>query len=104
MADPTPKVLLVYPKFSNLSFWNFLETCELTNAKYPAPPLGLITVAAMLPGDWPVRLVDTNTEELTDDQIDWADIVMFSGMISQQRHLLNEAARCKARGKRQPSK
>lgn len=99
MPGPTPNVLLVYPKFSNTSFWNFLETCELTNAKYPAPPLGLITVAAMLPDDWPVRLVDVNTEELTDEQIDWADMVMFSGMISQQRHLLQDAARCRARGK-----
>jgi radical SAM superfamily enzyme YgiQ (UPF0313 family) len=99
MPETTPNVLLVYPQFSNTSFWNFLETCDLAGAKYPAPPLGLITVAAMLPEDWPVRLVDMNTEELSDEDIDWADLVMFSGMISQQRQLLQQAARCKARGK-----
>ncbi|MAM62805.1 B12-binding domain-containing radical SAM protein [Maritimibacter sp. UBA3975] len=99
MPGTTPNVLLVYPKFSNTSFWNFLETCDLAGAKYPAPPLGLITVAAMLPGDWPVRLIDMNTQELNDEDIDWADMVMFSGMISQQPHLLKEAARCKERGK-----
>ncbi len=65
-ADAAPNVLLVYPKFSNTSFWNYLETCELVGAKYPAPPLGLVTVAAMLPADWPVRLVDCNAAPLTD--------------------------------------
>lgn len=99
MTDAAPNVLLVYPKFSNTSFWNYLETCELVGAKYPAPPLGLITVAAMLPGDWPVRLVDCNVEALTDEAIAWADIVMFSGMITQQLHLFQTHKRVQAMGK-----
>ena len=99
MSNSAPKALLVYPRFANTSFWNYTETCKLVGAKYPAPPLGLITVAAMLPETWRVRLVDCNTEELTDEMIDWADMVMFGGMITQQQHLLETAARVKARGR-----
>lgn len=93
-----PNVLLLYPKFSNTSFWNYVDTCELVGAKYPAPPLGLITVAAMLPQDWPVRLIDRNVEELTEDALKWADIVMLGGMISQQLDLLATAKLAKDYG------
>jgi radical SAM superfamily enzyme YgiQ (UPF0313 family) len=77
-------VLLVYPRFAADTFWNFAETCELFGAKYPAAPLGLITVAALLPPAWSVRLVDRNVGELTDDQLEWADLVMTGGMLPQQ--------------------
>ena len=77
-------VLLIYPRFAADTFWNFAATCELFGAKYPAAPLGLITVAALLPPTWSVRLVDRNTEELTDDQLEWADLVMTGGMLPQQ--------------------
>ena len=53
---------MVYPKFIPNSFWNYTEACELVGAKYPAAPLGLITVAAMLPKHWDFRLVNRNTE------------------------------------------
>ena len=56
------RVLMVYPKFIPNSFWNYTEACELIGAKYPAAPLGLITVAAMLPKHWDIRLVNRNTE------------------------------------------
>ena len=46
-----PRVLLIFPTFNPNSFWSFKETCELVGARYPAPPLGLITLAALLPGD-----------------------------------------------------
>ncbi|MGB8484629.1 MAG: B12-binding domain-containing radical SAM protein, partial [Xanthobacteraceae bacterium] len=59
------RVLMVYPKFIPNSFWNYTEPCELVGAKYPAAPLGLITVAAMLPKHWDIRLVNRNTEPLT---------------------------------------
>src|SRR5216684_4138565 len=78
------RVLMVYPKFIPNSFWNYTEACELVGAKYPAAPLGLITVAAMLPNDWDIRLVDRNTEPLTDADLDWADLVMIGGMLNQQ--------------------
>jgi radical SAM superfamily enzyme YgiQ (UPF0313 family) len=77
-------VLLVYPRFAADTFWNFAATCELFGAKYPAAPLGLITVAALLPPTWSVRLVDRNAEELTDDHLEWADLVMTGGMLPQQ--------------------
>src|SRR5689334_18957762 len=57
---------------------------ELVGAKYPAAPLGLITVAAMLPKHWDIRLVNRNTEPLTDADLDWADLVMIGGMLNQQ--------------------
>ncbi len=77
-------VLLIYPRFAADTFWNFAATCELFGAKYPAAPLGLITVAALLPPTWSVRLVDRNAEELTDSQLEWADLVMTGGMLPQQ--------------------
>jgi radical SAM superfamily enzyme YgiQ (UPF0313 family) len=75
---------MVYPKFVPNSFWNYTEACELVGAKYPAAPLGLITVAAMLPKHWDIRLVNRNTQPLTDADLDWADLVMIGGMLNQQ--------------------
>jgi radical SAM superfamily enzyme YgiQ (UPF0313 family) len=77
-------LLMVYPRFTSESFWNFREACELVGAKYPAAPLGLITVAAMLPKSWTVRLVNRNTEELTEEDLAWADMVFTGGMLFQQ--------------------
>src|SRR5947199_7236684 len=78
------RVLMVYPKFIPNSFWNYTEACELVGAKYPAAPVGLISVAAMLPKHWDIRLVNRNTEALTDADLDWADLVMIGGMLNQQ--------------------
>ena len=69
-------------------FGIFSEACELVGAKYPAIPLGLITVAALLPNSWNVRLVNRNTEELADTDLDWADMVMTGGMLFQQSDTL----------------
>src|SRR6267142_6152785 len=55
------RVLMIYPKFIPNSFWNYTEACELVGAKYPAAPLGLITVAALCPKDWDFRLINRNT-------------------------------------------
>ena len=82
------KVLLVVPRFTGRSFWGFRAACEVYGARYPAPPLGLITVAALLPPDWQCRLVDRNTEELRDADIAWADLVMTGGMLPQQADIL----------------
>ena len=94
-----PKVLLVFPTFNPHSFWSFKETCEIVGARYPAPPLGLITLAALLPSDWECRLVNCNTMKLTDADIDWCDMVMTGGMMPQQLQSLAVTARCQARGK-----
>ena len=93
-----PNVLLIFPLFNPHSFWSFKETCEIVGAKYPAPPLGLITVAALLPADWTCRLVNCNTRALTDEDLDWADLVMTGGMLPQQSGTIDVMARCKARG------
>ena len=77
-------VLMVYPRFNANSFWNCEKTCEVVGAKYPAAPLGLITVAAMLPATWTIKLVDRNTETLEEADVEWADLVMIGGMFPQQ--------------------
>jgi radical SAM superfamily enzyme YgiQ (UPF0313 family) len=81
-------VLLVYPRFASATFWNFAATCELMGARYPAAPLGLITVAAQLPASWNLRLVDRNAEELSTSDLDWADLVMTGGMLSQHNDII----------------
>src|SRR6266568_3436332 len=97
---PRPgNVLMIYPRFSAGTFWNFAATCEVFGARYPAPPLGLITVAALLPSEWSIRLVDRNVEELTDGDLEWADLVMTGGMLPQQYDLVHVIDLCRAIGK-----
>jgi radical SAM superfamily enzyme YgiQ (UPF0313 family) len=83
--NPAPcNVLMIYPRFSAESFWNYSVTAELFGARYPTIPLGLITLAAMLPRQWTVRLVNRNTEPLDEADLEWADLVMTGGMLFQQ--------------------
>ena len=84
LTERTTRCLLVQPRFSGHSFWNYSEVCELVGARYPAAPLGLITVAALLPQRWAFRLVDENVRPLTEADLEWADIVLVSGMLPQQ--------------------
>ena len=86
-GGPT-KCLLVQTKFSALSFWNYQDVCDIVGAKYPAAPLGLLTVAALLPQQWTFKLVDENVEPLLDEQLLWADIVCTGGMLPQQKSML----------------
>lgn len=83
-----PRVLMIHPLFMGGSFWSFEETSRMYGAEYPMPPLGLATVAAMLPSDWSVRIVDRNVETLTDADILAADLVMTGGMITQRSDCL----------------
>ena len=76
------RVLLINPEFPN-SFWSLQESCKLLGRKALMAPLGLITLAALLPGDWEFRLADLNTRRLRPDDWDWAEMVMLSGMIVQ---------------------
>ena len=92
-------VLMVFPRFSPNSFWNYWETCAVAGRKYSAAPLGLITVAALLPDEWTVRLVDRNIEELPDADLDWADLVMIGGMMPQQADTKQVIALAHAHGK-----
>jgi radical SAM superfamily enzyme YgiQ (UPF0313 family) len=99
MAASSCNVLLIYPRFASDTFWNFAAACDLFGARYPTGPLGLITVAALLPQDWSFRLIDRNTEELNDDDVEWADLVITGGMLPQHYDLLEVIDLCRARGK-----
>jgi radical SAM superfamily enzyme YgiQ (UPF0313 family) len=96
----TPRVLMVYPKFTPNWFWSLQAVRDIAGVRCVEPPLGLITVAALLPSDWKVRLVDRNAEELKTSDIEWADLVMTGGMIPQQPDTLTLIDLCHQFGKR----
>jgi radical SAM superfamily enzyme YgiQ (UPF0313 family) len=85
--------LIVQTKFSEYSFWNYKDVCTIVGAKYPAAPLGLLTLAALLPQHWTFRLIDENVEPLMDGDLQWADIVCTGGMLPQQMGLLELISR-----------
>jgi radical SAM superfamily enzyme YgiQ (UPF0313 family) len=91
-------VLMIYPEFPD-TFWGFKHALKFIDKKAGNPPLGLITIAAMLPENWQKRLVDLNIEPLTEDAISWADMVMVSAMVVQRDSTHEVIARCKAAGK-----
>jgi radical SAM superfamily enzyme YgiQ (UPF0313 family) len=93
------KVLLVYPEFPD-TFWSFKHALPFQGKRSAFPPLGLLTVSAMLPKHWQKRLVDLNVQRLKDSDLDWADVVFFSAMIVQGPSLKEQLARAKRRGRR----
>ena len=92
-------VLLLYPLFPK-SFWSFEKTLALLNRKAMLPPLGLVTVAAILPQEWQFKLVDRNVREVTEAEWEWTDLVILSAMIVQKEDLLNQIQEAKRRNKR----
>src|SRR5271157_1057204 len=90
--------LLVWPKIPN-SFWAFSGMLELLPEKVVMPPLGLITVAALCPTEWTLRLVDEAVEELTDLDLRWADLVMVGGMEVQKAGMHEVLARARRLGR-----
>src|SRR4030095_15469248 len=93
------KVLLVYPEFPN-TYWSFKHALPFAGKRSAYPPLGLLTLSAMLPATWEKRLVDMNVRRLKDADLKWADIVFASAMIVQQDSLRGVIDRCQAMGKR----
>ena len=89
LLEKGTKCLIVQSKFSEYSFWNYDDVCRIAGAKYPAAPLGLMTVAALLPQQWEFRLIDENVEPLLDEYFEWADIVCTGGMLPQQKGILS---------------
>lgn len=87
------KVLMVYPKFPD-TFWSFQYALKFIGKKASNPPLGLLTVAAMLPTDWQLRLVDMNVEMLRPRDLAWADMVFISAMSVQRRSVEDVIQRC----------
>src|ERR1051325_9347962 len=98
-GDSIMKVLLVYPEFPD-TYWSFRHALTFEGKRSAFPPLGLLTVSAMLPETWERRLVDMNVQRLRDSDIEWADLVFTSAMIVQKDSLERVVARCKAKGKR----
>ncbi len=84
LLQKNPRCLLIHPKFSPYSFWNFVEVSKIVGAKYVAAPLGLMTVAALLPQEWEIKIIDNNVEPLLDEHIEWSDLVLTGGMLPQQ--------------------
>ena len=93
------RVLLIYPRFPS-SFWSYENFLKLVNRKVLLPPLGLITVAALLPQDWEFQLVDRNIRAVSDTEWDWAELVIVSAMIVQQEDFRHQIQEAKRRGKR----
>jgi len=89
-------VLMIYPKFPD-TFWSFKYALSLIRQRAAFPPLGLLTVAALLPEEFQKRLVDVNVECLTDDDLSWADLVFIGGMAVQRESAKQIIARCKAK-------
>ncbi|MGE5610711.1 MAG: B12-binding domain-containing radical SAM protein [Bacillota bacterium] len=90
--------LLLYPEFPD-TFWSHVHALRIAGKKALLPPLGLLTVGAMLPPHWGKRLVDLNVASLSDADLAWADCVFVSAMIVQRETARRLIARCKAAGK-----
>ena len=96
---PNLKVLMVWPSFPP-SFWGFEGVLEMIPERAMTPPLGLITVAALCPPAWQIRLIDHAFEELRQEDLEWADIVMVSAMHAQRADALTVLGRARELGRR----
>ncbi|MFZ6018365.1 MAG: B12-binding domain-containing radical SAM protein [Chloroflexota bacterium] len=90
--------LLVYPQFPD-TFWSFRHALKFIRKKASSPPLGLVTIAALLPPAWEKRIIDLNTNHLDDEDIAWADMVFVSAMVVQRDSASDVIHRCKLAGK-----
>lgn len=93
------KVLMIWPRFPS-SFWSFDGILDLVPIETDQPPLGLLTVAALCPKNWTIRLIDRSFEELLDADILWADLVMVSGMRVQKDDIREILFRARSLGRR----
>ncbi len=93
------RILFVYPSYPD-TFWSFKHALKFISKKAAFPPLGLLTIASMLPENWDKRLVDLNVHNLKDKDILWADMVFISAMLVQKESALEVISRCKAHGQK----
>ncbi|MFQ5777282.1 MAG: B12-binding domain-containing radical SAM protein [Terriglobia bacterium] len=91
--------LLIYPEWPD-TYWSFKHALPFEGKRSAYPPLGLLTIAPLLPQHWKKRLVDTNVRPLRNADLDWADVALLSGMLVHKQDLLAILARCRARGVR----
>jgi radical SAM superfamily enzyme YgiQ (UPF0313 family) len=92
-------ILLIYPEFPD-TFWSFKHALEFVGKRAALPPLGLLTIASMLPQEWSLRLVDTNVRRLRKRDLAWADCAFISAMVVQRESARQVIARCKEAGLR----
>ena len=88
-------ILLIYPEFPD-TFWSFKHALAFVGKRSALPPLGLLTVAALLPPEWSMRLVDVNVRGLTQKDLAWADCAFISAMVVQRESARQIVDRCKA--------
>lgn len=93
----TMNILLIYPEFPD-TFWSFRYALEFVRKRAALPPLGLLTVASMLPPEWSRRLVDTNVHGLSQSDLEWADYAFISAMTVQRESARRIITRCKEAG------
>ena len=90
-------ILMIYPAFPD-TFWSFKHAVRFINKSASTPPLGLLTIAAMLPKEWNKRVIDFNVHPLEDKDLNWANLVMISAMDAQRSSAEQLIRRCKAAG------
>ena len=93
------KILLVNPEFPD-TYWSFRHALPFEGKRSVFPPLGLLTVSALLPPSWERRLIDLNIEGFKSSDIEWADMVFATAMLVQKESLQTVVKKCKALGKR----
>ncbi|MBC8419696.1 MAG: B12-binding domain-containing radical SAM protein [Proteobacteria bacterium] len=91
------KALLIYPEFPD-TFWSFKHALQFIRKKAAFPPLGLLTLGAMLPKEWAIRLIDANVTAVTQRDLEWADVSFVSAMSVQRKSAHQIIARCKEAG------
>lgn len=91
------KILLVYPQYPN-TFWSLKHSLEFVSKKALMPPLGLLTIASLLPTDFERKLIDLNASKIKDKDLLWADYVFISAMLTQKESAIKIIERCKALG------
>jgi radical SAM superfamily enzyme YgiQ (UPF0313 family) len=89
---------MVYPKYPD-TFWSFKHALKFIIKKAAFPPLGLLTIASMIPGEWEKRLIDLNVNPLTDKDLKWADYIFISAMVVQKKSAQEVIRRAKSLGK-----
>jgi radical SAM superfamily enzyme YgiQ (UPF0313 family) len=92
-------ILLIYPKVPGNTYWSFKHTLKFIRKRSAMPPLGLMTIAALFPDSYHLKLVDMNITPLSDSHIEWADAVFISAMIVQQNSMEDVIRRCRQFGK-----
>ena len=92
-------ILLVYPEVPGNTYWSYKYALKFINKKSSMPPLGLVTIAALFPEAYELKLIDLNVTRLEDEDVEWADAVFISAMIVQKESMERVVARCRSFGK-----